>query len=336
MRYTDVKILAIAHYSAGKTQPAIILTSSPGTGKTSLGFDIAKEMGYTDDQITLFRPSLRDPVDLLGAPDIRGETMRWKMPDELARLQTGKHFLIIDEINDSVLMMQNALCGLLLDRRVGELKLSDDVKIFCTGNRVEDKSGAQRIITKLSNRVMKLDLDVHLDDWIEWAFDNNVPITQISFMRFRPGLLNAFDPMKQSNPTPRSWDFVSKIPSALPQFLYHEAVKGYVGEGAAAEYVGFRAIAEKLPDPDEVLEDPNKAEVPNDPATLYALTGALCERIKPDTHEVKFPQLCAYIKRIPAEFQVLALRDAYKFCPAIGVSKQFTDWANKNSKVLMG
>jgi DNA helicase TIP49 (TBP-interacting protein) len=43
---------------------AIYISGAPGLGKTSMVYDVAKALGIPDDRVLLFRPSLRDPVDL--------------------------------------------------------------------------------------------------------------------------------------------------------------------------------------------------------------------------------------------------------------------------------
>ena len=81
-----------------------------------------------------------------------------------------------------------------------------------------------------------------------------------------------------------------------------------MGEGAAAEFIGFLRLYRDLPDLDAVLTQPETTPVPREPAVLYALVGALVERCRneqaPPTNFVK------YALRFPDEFAVLALRDA--------------------------
>ena len=48
-------------------QQAIYLSGAPGVAKTSMAFDVAKQFGLPEDRVLLFRPSLRDPVDLNAA-----------------------------------------------------------------------------------------------------------------------------------------------------------------------------------------------------------------------------------------------------------------------------
>jgi hypothetical protein len=226
--------------------------------------------------------------------------------------------------------MQNALCGLILEGRVGKLRLSPQTHIIATGNRTKDKSGANRIVSKLRGRVRTFEYTENIDDWSEWALDAGINPILIQFLRFRPNLLSDFDPDKIC-PTPRNWERVNSIPEDLPTDVYFGNVAGDVGEGAAAEFVGFKKIYEGLPNIDALLLSPSKAEVPTNPAVLYALTGALAHRTSKDN----FDRVYEFIDRIPPEFQIMCVQDAMKLAPEIKATKAFISWAVKNANVLI-
>jgi hypothetical protein len=213
----------------------------------------------------------------------------------------------------------------------GDLKLHRNLYIVASGNRTSDKSGANRVTSKLSNRVMELDFDENVDDWCEWALDAGINPVIIQFLRFRPNLLSDFDPNRSQNPTPRAWEKVNMVDEKLPTALYFGCTKGIIGEGAAAEFAGFKRIYEGLPDIDGVLMNPDKAEVPTDPAVLYALTGAVARRANVDN----FDRVCTYLTRLKPEFQVMAIQDAVKLQPTCKTTKAFINWAVKNGSVLI-
>jgi hypothetical protein len=123
---------------------------------------------------------------------------------------------------------------------------------------------------------------------------------------------------------------VSAVLGVVPAEAEYECFKGAVGEGAAAEFVGFLRIFRKLPNPDAVLLDPDGADVPSDPATLYALSGALSQRASTSN----FARLVAYTKRMPPEFSVLAVTMAVRRDKDLTHTAAFTDWAVQNQEVL--
>jgi len=332
MRYSNIRTSVLSQFSVdGGNAVVPFILGAPGGGKSACARDIVQSLGI--ENVVEFTASLRDPVDVLGVPDNTGEYTRWVPPQEFYQLRqgVGRSALILEELSDAPVPMQNALCGVIYDRRAGNLKLSKDLFIIATGNRTEDKSGANRITSKLANRTRRFDFQENIDDWTEWALDSDIDPVLIQFMRFRPGLLSDFDANRFANPTPRAWERVDLIPASLDSGLFFDNVAGEVGEGAAAEYTGFRRIYQSLPDVDSILLDPANADVPQDPATLYALTGALARKSTKDN----FDRVSKYLSRMSPEFNVMATKDAIKLQPTIKHSRAFVEWASKNAEVLM-
>jgi hypothetical protein len=116
----------------------------------------------------------------------------------------------------------------------------------------------------------------------------------------------------------------------VPSASEYECFKGAVGEGAAAEFVGFVRIYRKLPNPDSILLSPTTSEVPTDPATLYALSGALAERAS----NSNFDRVCTYAERMPPEFSVLTISYAARKKPELASTQAFTKWAVAHQDVL--
>jgi hypothetical protein len=101
---------------------------------------------------------------------------------------------------------------------------------------------------------------------------------------------------------------VGEVLAKTPPALLHPVIAGCVGEGAAAEFIGFLRLYRELPDLDAVLTHPDSTPVPREPAVLYALVGALVERCRND--QAPLTNFVKYALRFPEEFAVLALRDA--------------------------
>lgn len=327
MRYSDIKLSIVSQFKrTNKVVPYI--EGAPGGGKSALAKQIGQELGF--ERVEMFYASLRDPVDLLGTPRNDESVTRWIPPEELHGLQTGFNLLILDELSDAPTNMQNALCGLIYEGKLGAIKLSPQTHIIATGNRTKDKSGANRVVSKLRGRVRTFEYTENIDDWSEWALDNQIDPVLIQFLRFRPNLLCDFDPDKIS-PTPRNWERVNMIDTTLPTNVLFENIAGDVGEGAAAEYTGFRRIWEGLPNIDALLMNPASADVPTDPAVLYALTGALAHRVSKDN----FDRVSEYVSRLKPEFQVMCVSDALKLKPEIKHTKSFVQWAVTNSNIMI-
>jgi hypothetical protein len=334
MNYQDIFDACVAQYQATNRIVSVI-RGAPGGGKSTLSRDIMQSIGITPDRTVEFNASLREPSDILGIPfKAPDEThAMWLPPEEMWKLRagSGKCALILEEYSDGTMPMQNGLCRVILDRHAGQLALSKELYIIGTGNRTEDKSGANRVSTKFHNRVRVFDLDVAIDPWSSWALEAGIDVVLIQFLRFRPNLLMDFDPNRAINPTPRKWEDVAMIPTTLRTDLYFGSVAGDVGEGAAAEYTGFRRIYEGLPNIDALLLNPAKTEVPTDPAVLFALSGALAHKSSKDN----FDRVWEFVQRMPIDFQVMTVCDVSKLKPEVRNTKAFVQFATKNSNVLI-
>jgi hypothetical protein len=302
----------------------------PGVGKSDIVRQVAEEIGYGLRDV---RASLLDPVDLRGLPSIVDGMTKWCPPVFLPT--KGKHVVFLDELNAAPALVQAGCYQLVIPpHQLGEYTLPKGCAIIAAGNRETDRAITTRMSSALANRFEHIEFDVDLPDWIDWALANGVMTEMIAFMRFRPEMIHKFDSTKNDKafPTPRSWTSVSAILAAKPvREIEYELVKGAVGEGAAAEFMGFLKIARELPDPDVVLMAPEKAEVPTSPASLYAICGALANKASEQT----FNRICQYANRLPAEFSVLMIRDSIKKDKELQRTRAFIDWTAKHKSVLI-
>ena len=310
----------------------VCIEGPPGGGKTTIVQDVATDMGL--NYIEMHLPTML--VEDFGIPVIDGPSLRYKIPDwypaKGSRHDDGRGgVLCFDDRNQAGSDIQKVLANICQARTLHGVPMADGWSVVSTGNRMADRAGANRVLSHLRNRETVIELETHLDDSTQWMIDNNVKPEVVAFLRFRTGLLHDFDPQRESNPTPRSWvEGVSAILGAVPPEAEYECFKGAVGEGAAAEFVGFLRIFRKLPNPDAILINPDSADVPSDPATLYALSGSLAERAS----EGNMDRLCTYISRMPPEFSVLTMSYACRKKPRLASTQAFTQWAVKHQDVL--
>jgi len=303
------------------TRRPVYLWGPPGAGKSSLVRQAAGQLGR---DLVDVRATLLDPVDLRGLPRVTNDTAVWCPPAFLPR--SGEGVLFLDELAQAAPLVQAACLQLTLDRKVGEYELPDGWTVVAASNRAEDRAGTHRLITPLLNRFVHLDLDVSPDDLQGWAAAAGVGPEVRAFLRYRPGLLSRVDPAagERAFPTPRAWQFVSDVLPGAPAELLHPVVAGCVGDGPAAEFVGFLRLYRELPDLDAVLARPDAAPVPREPAVLYALVGALVERCRSD--QAPLAQFVQYALRLPEEFAVLALRDALAVNPRLVALPAVQQW----------
>lgn len=310
-------------------QPAF-LWGAPGVGKSQIVAQVARAHGL---QLTDIRAVLLDPVDLRGLPRFTecGQ-VEWSTPTFLPR--EGRGVLFLDELNTAPPLVQAACYQLILDRKLGEYTLPDGWSIIAAGNRDSDRAVTHRMPSALANRLVHLDFEADLEDWLSWAEAAGIHAGLRAFLRFRPKLLHSFhaDRNEKAFPSPRSWEFVSRILHAKPDArILYPLLKGAVGEAAAAECTSFLRMMDELPDAETVLRDPHSVSIPDDPAVVFALCEAVARQVCVRT----MPEVTTLASRLPVEFGVLLMRDAAANEPAIVETEAFKGWACANSDVLV-
>jgi hypothetical protein len=357
--------LNLALKLAFKANRPLMIHGSPGIGKSDIVHAAAAEEGF--EHVEDLRLSQLDQVDLRGVPSviyidepnpahtgakddttpatIKVAITTWN-PPEFLKLPP-KSVLFLDEVNSAPPGVQAAAYQLVLNRRIGNLRLPDDCRIVLAGNLATDFALVQPMPSALKNRMGHVTLDVNNDDWCEWAIGSGkIHESILAFLRFRPGLLNEFTNQARTKEskakarnmreamgfaTPRTWEMMSDYQhiGVSPEIEY-ELYSGIVGEGAAAEFTGFQKYYRALPNIDQVLMNPKTTDVPKEPATLYALSTALACRATPDN----FERVMQYVNRIPKEFQVLTVRDSVLRDQKIGYAKAFTIWSSQNTDLI--
>lgn len=326
MRPTLLAATIKARFEAGIKRP-IYLRGSPGLGKTQIVSQIADSLGVG---FKCIHAPLKQPEDM-GMPVVsaKRDSVKFVVPaDDFPMVGSDcpdEGIFLIDELPQSENSIQKILANLMQEREIHGQKLKPGWLIIATGNRASDRAGANRLLSHLMNRMTVLDFEPHLDDWCDWYMKQpDCSFEGLSFLRFRPGLLSDFKPENEVNPTPRAWvEGVFATLGNIPAEAEMESFKGDVGEGAAAEFAAFLQIYRTLPDPDAVLLNPSKHKVPTDPATLYALAGALAQRAT----TVNFDRVMEFTGRMPPEFSVIVVRMSTGRDPSIANTKAFTAWA---------
>ena len=305
----------------------VFLWGGPGIGKSAIVRQLAELLKIPLQDV---RALLLDPVDLRGLPFLGSDgRSKWATPEFLP--QEGSGILFLDELNAAPAMVQASCYQLVLDRKLGEYTLPDGWAIVAAGNRDSDRAVTTRMPTPLRNRFVHLEFEVDLQEWSEWAIRGGIRPEVIAFLRFRQELLSVFDRDANAFPSPRSWEFISRILDATPdQAVEHELFAGAVGSGAATEFSAFLRMFRELPNIDAILLNPLKEPVPENAAAQYAVASALA-RCASDTN---FDRVCLYLNRMPTEFRVLCVRDASLREPGVRHTASYTKWAIENHDVL--
>lgn len=315
---------------------SMFVVGQPGLGKTQIPRQVAEKLGVGFQAIHV--PTLQ-PEDC-GLPIVNADRsgMKFVVPGEKLPFEgtswPDEGILVLDELAQADNALQKIMANLLQERKLHEYKLKPGWMVVATGNRASDRAGANRILSHLSNRMTRYELEPHLNDFCEWALNNGVQPEVIQFLRFKPDNLCDFDPNKDVNPTPRAWaEGVSVALGTVPTEAEFDTFRGDVGEGATSEFLGFLRVYRKLPNPDLVLMKPDTHPIPEDLATQYALCGAIAHRAS----DLNADAVVRFASRLPDELMVLCIRDSATRSPGFASTDAFTKWATtKGTKVLIG
>jgi len=309
------------------------LWGAPGVGKSSIVKQIAKqkEVGFID-----LRLALMDPTDLKGIPfyDKESHSALWAPPAFLPR--EGEGILFLDELNSAAPAVQSSAYQLILDRRVGEYILPDGWAIVAAGNREGDRGVTYRMPAPLANRFVHFELEVHVEDWREWAYKNALDSRIIAYISYKNEHLFTFDAKSQekSFATPRSWEYVHSIlQSGVEINLLLDVISGAVGCEVAVSFLSFLRVADKLPDIDgillaEVHEQSEGVDV------LYALGSGLVSKYLQNPNEKALENLLAYTLEMQPEFAVMIVQDLQKNGVTMERSENFKAWVKKFAYLL--
>lgn len=271
---------------AFKKKRPIFLWGPPGIGKSEIVSQITDDLGKS--HLIDIRLSLWDPTDIKGMPyySATDNTMKWAPPVELPTEEFAAQFdyvvVFLDEMNSAAPAVQAAAYQLILNRRVGQYKLPDNVLLIAAGNRDADKGVTYRMPAPLANRFVHLELRVDFNDWFQWAVNNEIHRDVVGYLTFAKKDLYDFDPRSPSRAfaTPRSWTFASDLIEDDDDETTTDLLSGTVGEGLAVKFMAHRKVAASMPNPTEILAGKVKELKAKEISAMYSLTVSLCYELK--------------------------------------------------------
>lgn len=314
-----------------KARLPVLIKGAPGVGKSDIVTQVAKELKH---DLIISHPVVSDPTDFKGLPGIVDGKAEFLPFGDLRCLIEAKKPTIafLDDLGQAPAVVQAAAMQLILARKVNGHKVSDKVVFVAATNRRQDRAGVTGILEPVKSRFgIIVELEPTADEWIEWAFENDMPAEIIGFIHFRPTLLyeGAATADIVNHSCPRTIAYAGKLISIGIDDI--ETLAGAVGEGCAVELVGFMEVYKSLPNISAILTDPEKAIVPTEPAALYAVVSALVDTVTKDNAA----RVLKYGNRLPADFSVLLARDSVCKEPKIQNTKAYIQWATIHKDVLV-
>ncbi len=269
----------------------VLLWGEPGIGKTAALNQLAEALELP---LTTVIASVHEPSDFSGLPVIGDDPavqgVPMAPPDWAVRLvRAGHGLLFLDELSTAPPAVQAALLRVVLERRVGALRLPPGVRIVAAANPRSSAADGWELSPPLANRF------IHL----QWTYDHEVVVCglggtwpQATLPQLNPGLLHdavAFarravcellaarpalvhqlpkNEARRGGPwaSPRSWEMALCLiafatAASASRDVLSMLVRGAVGDGPGLELLAFLDRMD-LPDPEVLLADPAAAVLP--------------------------------------------------------------------------
>ncbi len=291
----------------------VLLWGEPGIGKTAALTQLAASL---DLPLTTVIASVHEPSDFSGLPvvgdDPAVQGVPMAPPDWAVRLvRAGRGLLFLDELSTAPPAVQAALLRLVLERRIGSLRLPAEVRIVAAANPRSSAADGWELSPPLANRF------VHL----QWTHDHEVVVRglggtwpravlprldpqrlseAVTFARravcgllsARPGLVHRLPTGEAGRggpwPSPRSWEMTLRLiafatAADTSREVLSMLVRGTVGDGPGLELLASLDRMD-LPDPEVLLADPASAVLPERGDLRQIVLDGVVEavRVRPD------------------------------------------------------
>ena len=296
---TTVEALGIAVAA----QVPVLLWGAPGTGKSSVIRAMSEAMGWPCETVIA---AIREPSDFSGLPVVVGGVVHFAPPRWAERLAAaGRGLLFLDEISTAPPAVQAALLRVVLERVVGDIALPPDVVVVAAANPPEQSADGWDLSAPLANRFCHLSWDVEPavfaqglaggwgtpgvptlpPGWEEGIARSRALVS--AFVTVRPGLTCQVPgdaaAAGRGWPSPRTWDMAARLWAAADAAgASTEAetalITGCVGEGPGVELLMWEMDMD-LPDPEEVLADPDGFDLPERGDRTYAVLSAVAAAV---------------------------------------------------------
>ncbi len=278
-----------------------------GLGKSQIALQICKAILMKLHKWTL---QYYDLTDLKGFMMPEDGVVKY-MRDEQFPGSDIPYFHFWDEINRVAAMVANTAFEAINENQIAGAKFHPDSIHVATCNF--EGIGIVKMSENLCNRAVHLELVADTPDWIFWADTNNIHHMIKSYLLWQrsiTGDASALHNVKviqdKSWPSPRTWEMASKLQDRLDIINDKSrdhlltVISSAVGEAQGSQYVAYADIKPQLPNPQEIIDTPKTAPVPdarNHGSAIYAIQGLLSNIADAQN----FDNIIEYARRLPPE-----------------------------------
>ena len=290
MNLTDLKKVLLANN--GKS--TIYVQGPPGCGKSSVIQQVHDEldMNFFAD----VRLGTRDNAEVKGIqiPDVESRCTIATLPDYFPQDEDAHGIILLDEFDHATPATQSAAYQLILDRKIGNFKVPDNVWVMMASNSKIDGGVHFKVPRPIKNRVIQISAKADVTEWLDYALEANINTGITSFIRANSEYLYYENPTDANMnnslgafATPRSWFTSDGVLDnfnieGMDEYIIEEVLIGTIGYSATKKFLNFLTTVESSLDLDEILKGKLSSIKSDDLGNInamYYLLGELESRI---------------------------------------------------------
>lgn len=328
----EKKYFSIAAAGAGVP----FIKGRAGTAKTAICYGIAEKLGLN---LIDLRLSQIDELSLGIFPVVdedKGNEFKsfsFAVPEWALDANKRPTLVLFEEGNRCRQAVQDAVLGILQERKIGKFEFNSDVYMIMTGNMgEEDGTQVSEFDLALKNRLVTFNHKLSVDDWVQGYAEKKVLPQIVSFVKSKPEYFYVLPNIEDADKvdafaTPRSWTHLSKnikfqygeqptideiieaVESIGPNFIGTTSIKflTYLEEQKTLDYKQVLNQYSKYKKQIELLSRAQRSD--------------LLESIKQtkltDFNKTQLKNLANFLETLPQDEQVAALFDFMKKEPKI-------------------
>jgi hypothetical protein len=318
---TNVELMSICMQMGlhGGDRVVFMLVGEPGIAKTKAVEAISKKLSESlkrEFPYEIYSAPQIQAEDMAGLPfpvleERRTILLPLRIGDKVCKAGAG--IVCLDEFGSVSPAQEAAVLNFFQGGKLGENELPNAIAIGGMMNPEDAGAAAGRALSAAaSNRLVWIPWKLDANAWFDYMLGgqglaSNIKVLPadweqkhghigrslvVSYVRKNPGALQNMPPEHDASkawPSPRSWETASRLLAAVMSTgerkesdLAHLAVAGCIGEGSAEAFMDWM-IKLNLPDPEKLLENPDKADklLPerhdHKAVTLEAVAVAACQ-----------------------------------------------------------
>jgi hypothetical protein len=234
----------------------ILLEGETGVGKSQLVAALAQEKNF---ELIDLRLGQMEVGDLIGMPMLIGNETHWARPCWWPR-GDRPCLLFLDEINRGSQAMNQAVFQLILDRRLHRQVLPPETRVIAAINPEGGTYDVTRMDPAMRNRMIRIRIEVKVDDWLNWAMEAGLDDTIVDFIDSNPGmLLEAQNNNVTAFASPRAWEKAARLVAFMGRETSKweelgELLGGIVGDVATNKYLAYLRVLSNRKVLEELLQ----------------------------------------------------------------------------------